>query len=243
MAYVDQIFSFFNNNLMLIILGVGGLALGMYLYKHFLENEKFGGEDLEDRIKKPFYNILTTLGKSLNTEIRYRLKSLGVIDQDYYFSIVKRDSRDKKGEDLNNKNKIKWDAFNVRPKADSPAGIINYMLWLIFDKLAGLGWFENIFLVPTDNLSRKDQIIIDKDIDFTVMAGIFVPKDKRGKELIESQAFLTHYKDTLERFSNLIQFMNFLDTQFSKNIQSMEKSYQLEKEKWLGREDNVVESG
>lgn len=240
---IEKAFTFFNNNFLLIVLGIGGLALGMYIYKRFLEKEKFAGKDLEERIEEPFYELLENLGKTLNTEVRYRLKSLGVIDQDYFFKIVKENSRDKKGIDLGEKDKTKWDAFNVRPKADSPTGIIQYGLWLLFDKLAGLGWFERIYLVPSENISRRDQIIIDKELDFTVMAGLFIPKDNRGKELIQAQAFLTNYADTLERFSNLVNFMNFLDRKFSKNIQAMEKSYELERKKWLGQENDVVESG
>jgi len=252
---IDEVMALVDENFVAIILSLGGLVAGIWIYKHFLENEKFAGTDIEERVKDSLYDVLTSVGKSLNTVVRYRLDVLGVIDRAYHYSIKPRKVKEKKkgkkanvkdseGKDMELFTDTKeWELFNVRPRANSLSGLINYLAWGLFDKIAGLGWFEKIFLVPSKLIERRDSIVVDKEVDFTKIAGLFVPRNSNGKEAVQVEAFISNYVDTLERFSNLVNYMNFLDREFSKSIQEMEKKYSLEREKWSKREEGVVENG
>lgn len=239
MTVVDQAATFFNENFSLLILTVVGFAVGVLVYKHLISKDAYEFESLDVKVKDSLNDILRELGKGLDKTVRYRLDVLGVIDKDYWFRTV---SESDKEDDSEQSKAKKWDCFNVRPKCQLknpfPAAF-----WWLFDNIFNLGWFESIYVVPSDAVDRKDQIVISKEIDFAKVGGIYVPRTNDGLELVKDQATIKLYADTVERFSNLVDLMNFLDMKFSKDIKGMEKYYELEGQKWLGREDSAVESG
>lgn len=231
-SYVNQILQFLNNNFLVIALGIGGLALGMFIYRKFFEEEKYKGKDLEERVEESLKDIILTLGTNIQTKVRYRLNILGAFRKGYHFKI-----KEDKGDEVE-----EWDAFITRPifKIYNP---FNFILWGIFDFIANLGWFESIYLVPSKYVERFDQIEINEDVDFKKIGGVYTVKGEKGMKVARGEAILSLFEDSLERFSNLVDFMNFLDMKFSQKIQDMEKEYELEGKKWADREAGVVESG
>jgi len=235
MTYADQLIQFLDKNAFVLVLGVGGLFAGMFLYRKFLEEEKFTGTDIEERVRDSLKDLVLTLGTNVQTAVRYRLNILGAFRKGYHFKIVEEGEKDEdKGES--------WDAFVTRPrfKLFNP---FNYIAWFIFDRIAGLGWFEDLFLVPSKYVERFDQIEINKEVDFRKLAGVYVIRDEKGTKVVQGEAVMSLLEDSLERFSNLVEFMNFLDVQFSQSIQNMKKEYELEDKKWSSRSRGAVESG
>lgn len=230
--YVNTILQFLDKNFLVIALGVGGFALGIFIYRKFFEEEKYKQKDISERVRDSLKDIIITLGNgSIDSYVRYRLSILGKIRKGYEFTVKNQEG-----------DKDIWEAFIVRPyfKIYNP---FSYLLWGLFDAIAGLGWFEDTFLIPSKFVQRKDQIEISKKVDFTKKAGVYTLRSDKGLKVIRSEAILTLFEDSLEKFSNLVDLINFLDLKFSQNIQNMEKEYELEGKRWGARETSTVESG
>lgn len=236
MTVVDQLAVAFENNFALIILSVAGFALGMFIYRKFLGKEGYKITPLSERVHDEIDDVVKSIGKHINTKLIYRLKTLGVVYKQYELTVKQQSDDDEDQEST------RWLAFIVRPqfKFYNPAPAA---MWYLFDKMFNLGKFEKIYLIPSRYVDRFDQIKISKDCDFAKVGGIYVPRSKEGLEFAKDQATISLYDDTLERFSDMIELMNFLDMKFSRDIQSLEKYYELESKKWRDRENKVVESG
>lgn len=231
---INSILQFLDKNFLLIVLGVGGLALGMFIYRKFIEEEKYKQKDLSERVEESLKDVILTLGTNLDAYVRYRLSILGKFRKGYHFEITEKGKEEGEFES--------WESFVVRPefKVYNP---FPFILWGILDFIAGLGWFEDTYLVPSKFVHRKDQIEISKKVDFHKIGGVYVIKNERGLKAIRGETILSLFEDSMEKFSNLVDLINFLDMKFSQNIQDMEKEYELEGKRWGAREKGAVEGG
>lgn len=234
---ITSVLSTLDQNFFLVVVSLGGFIAGIFIYRKFLEEEKYKGTDLKERVEESLKDVLLTLGKDLDSYVRYRLTSLGKLRKGYHFTIQERLSGGEK-----EKKDAEWDTFIVRP----PFKIYNpfpYIAWGLFDFIIGFGWFEDVYLVPSKFISRFDQVEISKEVDFKKIGGVYTLRNERGLKAIQGEAILSLFEDSVEKFADLVDFINFLDLKFSQNIQHMEKEYELEGKKWGAREEGVVESG
>jgi len=237
---------FINSPAIFVLVAGIGIAAGIWYAKNNREDE-FEPEELDDKIEDRFRDVIGTFGGLSNIQLRYgAFREIGVIRSGLSYSYERKIHPEGKEDKPKTDGNVDWKyqtedyhVFITRPRFwKSPA---SWLAWYITDVSLGLGIFEKIINVPSNNLERKDHIYISDEVDFASYGGVYTDKTERGYEAVAERAIIDLLQDTTKTFVSMGEHINFLNTQFSQGIQQMREKYKQERNKFHARSDSAIE--
>lgn len=237
-----------------------GATVGIWYYQRKKNTEPiFEKEKLQD-IVKPGLKDLLNLGKANNSVLRRDLRTEGKVHRDYRISekheMLHEDSKKKDIdivdtdheafnqmiEDLKKDGVISDQVAEKLEKDEivphrlievKPVNRLKKVLWILTDFLLSMDKFTDYYLVPEmgmiDN-GADESISIDRNLQFRPFAGIYVPMTYSSMSIISSAVFRHLYEISLEDQSNYHKQVNEFASQFSQEMQKLERKVELEQQ-------------
>lgn len=231
-TYLEQFSTFLNEPAGMIMLAGVGLIAGFLAYRYWYGGKEFEGPTLEERVHDNYLDVLRKIGDGIHTSLRHGYVSLGIIHRHTTVTVNEPlTDRDEAEDVAEERGGFEVDLFLVRPRGKwwNPFPVA---AWFLLDYIAGFDFMQTIYAVPRKVVDRVDQIVIPRDLPMHPVGGIYVPRAAEGMEIAFEEAFLSLLEDTAERFSNSIELMNYLDTQFSQRLELMKREHEMEREGW-----------
>lgn len=232
---INEILTFFKSPLGLVTISLMGAVAGVFLYKKFGKPSGYEGTNFKERVHDSYIDIIRKLGKAVGIKLRYGFKPLGSVYRETSFYIKGVSTEKRKA-----KEKVEVSAILTRPEF-KPHFPFKFLFWGLTDFLLGMSCFSNLFIIPSKYINIADQVEIDKDLPLTKIGGVYVPRSEQGIDIAFEEAILGLMEDMGERFSNTIEFMNYLDMQFTKKNQLITHRAEEERKKWGAREKDAIE--
>lgn len=231
-TYMQKLSAFLQEPAGMIMLAGIGLVGGIIFYKYWYKDEGFEGPKLTDRVHDNYLDVLRKIGDGIHTTLRHGYVPLGIIHRHTVIQVNEQFNKKREEADEDDeRGAFDVDLFLVRPRGKwwNPFPI---MAWFLLDYIAGFDFMQTIYAVPREEVDSVDQVIIPRSLPMHPVGGIYVPRAKEGMEIAFEEAFLSLLEDTAERFSNTVELMNYLDTQFSQRLELMKREHEMEREGW-----------
>ena len=228
------------------------------------DKEIFEHQDIEKLIKPEIRKLLDYWGTSIDQVLRYRFDEKGVVfkqldlTQDIEKSgdydddaDVEVEIDDSKLEEDYEEGRIGERVYNLLKKYKSepvhilmtrPQGFLNKIKWVVGEKIMNQDELVSRILIVPERLLRDDvgYLTIKKNADFRRFAGMDVAVESSSFRFIESIGFKNLYSQSLQDQQNYHKQVNFYSSRFSQELQKLEKISNLEKEKYAGKNVDLV---
>lgn len=256
------------NNVVFFVLAGGvvitavAVMVGLAVIKQLRssQRERFEPENIEEIIKPEIRQLVDYWGSSTSSILRYRWDEKGKVakqldntsdieietDNDEYKDItIDEEQLEKDYEEGKISERVyrmitefgqePINILIVRPKGF--LGLVKHSINAMFSINKTL---NRIILVP-ERLLRDDidYLTIKKNADFRRFAGMDVAVEASVFNFIESIGFKNLYAQSLEDQQNYHKQVNFFASQFSQELQKLEKEANVEGQKYSGRNSEI----
>jgi len=240
-----------------VLLGTAGLVLyGLIQRAQKNEKERFEAEDIEEIIT-PEIDKMLFWASSSSLKLRYNWDTKGKIVK--HLDNMSDIEIDKEEVDINideeqlekdyKEGKISKRAYmTIKEHGQEPVhlvvlrdtGLFGKLSYIIDSIVSSEDIVGRIVVVP-DRLIEEgvDYMSIKKQADIRGFAGMDVAVESSVFNFIESIAFKNLYKQALEDQQNYHKQVNFFASQFSQELQKLEKEANVEGQKYAGRNSDI----
>lgn len=218
-----------------LVLAGAGVIIGMYFMKRYQNKLDFEGTTMDEVLHDDIYDLISKQGISVQKNLTKDLHTIGVVR--------KREKIEQ------NSSKMKESGMYEDMEEDE-------VYYRCIVRKEGLAWkiltsklfkpirshFEDVYIIPAGWIKEdKDRINILQTAEFTKKGNIYVPMDQGAWNHVESLSIAKLHTDTLQRISNWVEYLNWLDRNVAREFHQMEKKSSLISQYRDQRERNAAE--